>query len=211
MRGSPVSGQSEEFAAFFERTAPGMVRRARLLCGRRADAEDAVADAYTEAWRRWARIGGYEAPEAWVHRVMCQRLWKSARNQRKQVPTGLELPVPAHVPAEQAALVTEILGTVAALPRRQYLVVSLHALGLSHQEIAGALGVSPRTVAVHLFRGRQTLRTALDLTPAGTAGRDRLLPAARQGADPVTAAIAAAYDWLGTVSDVDGLRNRVLP
>jgi len=207
-----ASGEAE-FAAFFERTAPGMVRRARILCGQRADAEDAVADAYVEAWRRWPRLRGYETPEAWVHRVMCQRLWKAARRHARQVPSGLELPVPAHVSAEQAARVSEVLGAVAGLPRQQYLVVCLHALsGLSHEEIAGVLGVSPRTVRVHLFRARQTLRKVLDIG-AGPSGAGALLLVIgwRRAAakDRVTEAIGTADDWLAE-PDITAVRGRVL-
>ena len=66
---------AEDFAAFFASTCPGMIAKAILLSGHRQEAEDAVQEAYTEALRSWHRIGAYDSPEAWVYKVMRQRLW----------------------------------------------------------------------------------------------------------------------------------------
>ena len=68
-----------EFHTFFECSCPGMLARALLLAGHRQDAEDAVQQAYVEALRRWERVGRYDSPDAWVYKIVKQRLWATAR------------------------------------------------------------------------------------------------------------------------------------
>src|SRR5689334_10676943 len=82
-----VKGMTEDFPAFFARTGSGMIAKAILLSGHRQEAEDAVQEAYTEALRSWHRIGAYDSPEAWVYKVMSQRLWAASRRAARQVPS----------------------------------------------------------------------------------------------------------------------------
>jgi RNA polymerase sigma-70 factor (ECF subfamily) len=201
---------ADGFAAFFGSTVSGMLARALLLCGHRPDAEDAVSEAYCEALARWDRVGGYDSPEGWVYRVMCQRLWKSARRQARQVPVGLEVPVPAHVGPERAAEVREVLGALAGLPPRQYLVMVLNLEGRSQAEIAAALRIRTGTVGAHLFRARRALEQMLGTAPeqrrAGeplVAGTGRSTVLRRLPADPVAAAVRDAARWLEESVEAD--------
>jgi LysM repeat protein len=89
-------GMAQDFSAFFVSTCPGMLAKAILLSGHRQEAEDAVQEAYTEALRSWHRIGDYDSPEAWVYKVMRQRVWAAARRASRQVPSGVDLQVPSH-------------------------------------------------------------------------------------------------------------------
>lgn len=68
-----------DFRTFFERSCPGMLARALLIAGDRQDAEDAVQQAYVEALRWWERVGRYDSPDAWVYKIVKQRLWAVAR------------------------------------------------------------------------------------------------------------------------------------
>lgn len=211
---------ADGFADFFETTVSGMLARAIVLCGHRPDAEDAVAEAYCEALARWDQVGRYDSPEAWVHRVMCQRLWKSARRRARQQSVGLELPVPAYTGPEQAAEVREVLGALTGLPPRQQLVLVLSIEGHSSEEIAARLRVTTATVRTHVFKARRALERMLGMEqgrrrvgePLVASGAHRPDALRRQPADPLAAAVQDAVRWLGESVDADAataLRARV--
>ena len=156
------------FDDFFRESFPGMLGRAIALCGHRQDAEDAVQEAFVEALRRWDRIGGYESPEAWVHRVMTQRLAKVHR--KRQAGTGRlgELPSPPRWGPEEAGEFRELLTVLEALPPVQRMTLVLHCLeDLPQRDIAGRMGITRGTVASTIFKARHNLRLALGLGDDG--------------------------------------------
>ncbi|GAA4678920.1 hypothetical protein GCM10023347_36780 [Streptomyces chumphonensis] len=167
-------GRAEPFEVFFTRTFTGMFARALLLCGHRQDAEDAVQEAYAEAYRRWERLSGYDAPDAWVYRVVRQRLWATGRRDARMrgADAGvadLELPAPAGV--EETAEARAVLAALALLPRRQRTVLVLHCLhGLSQEAVAEELGLSRGGVAASVFKARRRLEKLLDLREQSSAG-----------------------------------------
>jgi len=201
------AGVTIDFEVFFHTTYAGMRARAIVLCGHWYDAEDAVAEAYTQAFVRWDKLSQYESPEGWVFRVMQQRLWKSARRQARESPT-LDVPVPPHASPEQVAEVHEVLRALAALPRRQRIVMGLHSQGTPNEEIATALSVSEATVRTYLFRAREKLRGLLERTPASDAG-EALVPSSsgsallRLPADPVATGVRDATQWLKEAAELD--------
>jgi RNA polymerase sigma factor (sigma-70 family) len=202
-----------DFPAFFRESCPRMLAQAIMMCGNRQDAEDAVQEAYTEALRRWDRVGGLDSPAAWVHRVMRQRVWRAVQRRDRARPVGLAVPVPEASTVEQAAEARAVLGALVGLPGRQRAVLVLHCLfGLSHQEIADQLGIrSTGTVASNLFKARQSLHDLL-----GTAGErprpgDPLVTPAGRPVTPLAVAVQRAGRWLrdGVAGDREGL-ERVL-
>lgn len=60
-------------AASFDDFYTGTVRRLtsqlHAMTGDRAEAEDAVQEAFARAWQHWGRVSGYADPEAWVRTV----------------------------------------------------------------------------------------------------------------------------------------------
>ncbi|GAA2455940.1 RNA polymerase sigma factor [Streptomyces macrosporus] len=207
---------TEEFEVFFARSFPGMLARALLLCGHRQDAEDAVQEAYAEAFRRWDRIAGYEAPDAWVYRVVRQRLWAAGRRGARTRTGALDdLPHPVVAGVEQTAHARAVLDALALLPRRQRTVLVLHCLhGMSQDAVAQELGLSRGGVAASLFKARRTLEKVLDMRgreadrPSGRAeelvspgaarsrGLGAPLPPERQDGDRTARALRAAEAWL---------------
>jgi RNA polymerase sigma factor (sigma-70 family) len=193
------------FESFFECTFPAMLARAIMLCGHRQTAEDAVAEAYAEALRRWDRIGGYDLPEAWVYKVMSQRLWKESRRQARLGAVAGDIPVSAAAAGpEQAAEVREVLRRLAGLPRLQRAAIVLHCLqGLSQDEVARELGVKRGTVAASIFQARRTLAESLGLPRAARrVSREDFVAAsvrtaqssAMRADDPVAAMLEVAED-----------------
>ncbi|MGP3951795.1 RNA polymerase sigma factor [Streptomyces sp. 7N604] len=204
------------FDAFFERSFPSMMARALILCGHRQDAEDAVQEAYAEAFRRWERLRGYDAPDAWVYRIVRQRLSAVSRRKARWRPAELDsIPHPPAAGVEQAVEARAVLSALAALPRRQRTVLVLHCLqGMSQEAIADELGLSRGGVAASLFKARKKLKKVLGMPDRGTGGagelgraRDELIstdvlrarlaeaPAGQSG-DPLTERLHRTEVWL---------------
>lgn len=194
-----------DFAEFFRQTLPGMLARALLLCGNQQDAEDAVQDAYLDAVRNWSRIGGYDAPDAWVYKLVRQRLAKVSRRTARQRAATLTVPRPPAASVEQTAEAHAVLAALATLPRRQRTLLVLHTLhGMAQQDIADELGLRRGTVAATIFKARRTLEGALGMTDPTGADADRFapvtgprqLPATTRPVDRLALALADAELWL---------------
>ncbi|MEW2631013.1 sigma-70 family RNA polymerase sigma factor [Streptomyces sp. NPDC048389] len=209
---------AEPFDGFFARSFPGMTARALLLCGHPQDAEDAVQEAYAAAFARWERLRHYDAPDAWVYRVVRQRLWAVARDRsriRPAEPDSLQPPPSAGV--EQTVEARAVLTALAELPSRQRTVLVLNCLeGMTQEAIADELGLTRGAVASSVFKARAQLVKAVGMSDKADAGSSRRAVRARHDdlglvpshalarlrdqtaapADPVAAALRRTELWL---------------
>ncbi|MBJ6613804.1 RNA polymerase sigma factor [Streptomyces sp. I4(2020)] len=209
---------AEPFDTFFARSFPGMTARALLLCGHPQDAEDAVQEAYAAAFSRWERLCRYDAPDAWVYRIVRQRLWAVARDRsrtRLAEPDSFQPPPAAGV--EQTVEARAVLTALARLPSRQRTVLVLNCLeGMTQQAIADELGLTRGAVAASVFKARAKLMKAVGMTDRADKGNGRraahgrhddlgLVPSqatarlrdqAAAPADPVVAALRRTELWL---------------
>jgi RNA polymerase sigma-70 factor (ECF subfamily) len=73
----------DEFTRLYAASFQRLVGQLYALTGDQAEAQDAVQEAFALAWARHSKIGGEQAPEAWV-RVAAWRIaasrWRRARN-----------------------------------------------------------------------------------------------------------------------------------
>jgi RNA polymerase sigma-70 factor (ECF subfamily) len=147
----------EDFDAFYAATCGRVLGQLFAIIGSRAEAEDAIAEAYARAWQRWSVVSGYDDPEAWV-RTVAYRIsvsaWRKAtarmRAHRRQPPTA-ELPgiTPDHV---------ALCAALRRIPAEQRRAIVLHYLvGRSVDEISRETNVPPNTVKSRLARGRRAL------------------------------------------------------
>lgn len=146
----------QPFAMFYDEVRD-RVFRALLASGRHpVRAEDAVAEAFLKAYERWDSVGSMTNPTAWVVRVALNQYnsdWRIWRREMPDPPEGDA--VSADHPSDH-----DLLEFVWRLPKRQREVVALRVLAdLSEQDVAGVLGISAKTVSVHLHRALGTLRT----------------------------------------------------
>ena len=146
-----------DFTATFRREYPRLVRALTLSFGSEI-AEEAVADGFFAAQRRWRRLEGYDDPVGWIRRVAVNRAIdqqrRRVRRERREEKVG---------GVDRSAGPTEDLldlqATVAAMPERMRLIFSLFYLAdLPVAEIAVALAVSEGTVKRTLHDARQRVR-----------------------------------------------------
>ncbi|MFF7242684.1 RNA polymerase sigma factor [Embleya sp. NPDC008237] len=147
-----------EFDAFYLATAQRMTGVVYALTGNLADAEDAVQEAYSRAWTRWATLTASGDPTGWI-RVVARRIavgnWRRARNRmRAHFRHGEASPAPA-ISADHVAL-------VAALRRlssgRREAIVLFHLCDLTGAEVAAELGISEGALRTRLTRARADLQ-----------------------------------------------------
>jgi RNA polymerase sigma-70 factor (ECF subfamily) len=138
------------FDEFFCTTYPRVLAYARFLARDMVDAELAVADAYAETAKRWTRIHEFEAKEAYVRRLVRQRLERQRRRQLRRVIAELKghlSPRPAD--PELSAEVRTVLALIPLLPERQRAVLVLACQEYTSEEIAQELGMKASTVRTH--------------------------------------------------------------
>lgn len=146
-----------------------------VLTGSRWAAEELTQDAFGEAHRRWADIGGYDDPGAWVRKVAVNRARSWGRRRGAEARAYAKHAVrQRELPAELPESADEFWRLVRRLPERQAQIVALHYLDdRPVDDIAELLGIAPGTVKTQLHRARRTLvvrfRLDDDLTQDGSA------------------------------------------
>jgi RNA polymerase sigma-70 factor (sigma-E family) len=152
---------ADEFDAFYVATSRRVLGQVYAMTGNRAEAEDAVAEAYLKAWDRWAGVRDCDSPEAWVRRVACRTAvssWRKAVNRirahhRDTIDQQVDGLSPDHV-----ALVHALRQIPADLRR---IVVLHHLVGLTVAEISDEVGAPAGTVKAKLVRGRRVMAELL--------------------------------------------------
>jgi RNA polymerase sigma-70 factor (ECF subfamily) len=154
-----------EFDAFYVGSSRRVLGQMYAMTGNRAEAEDAVAEAYLKAWDRWDTVRDCDSPEAWVRRVASRiavSSWRKAVNRlkahhREAIDVQVDGLSPDHV---------ALVHALRRIPADQRRVIVLHHLvGLSVGEIAHEVGAPTGTVKARLARGRKAM--AAHLTDTG--------------------------------------------
>ena len=160
-----------EFDAFYAASSRRVLGQIYAMTGNRAEAEDAVAEAFLKAWDRWDVVRDCDSPEAWVRRVASRTAvssWRKTMNRLR-----------AHhrdtVDQEIAGLSPDHVALVHALrqipPDQRRVIVLHHLVGLSVDEIAHEVGSPTGTVKARLARGRKAMAVHLSDTGDFAMGR----------------------------------------
>jgi len=155
--GTTVASPADLYAASYAR----LVGAVSLAAGNQSEAEDVVQEAFVRLLPRWATVGNYDDPEAWVRQVAFRVL----SNRRRKVRNGIRA-VARSRPREPGGAVADdrvdVAQALASLPLNQRQVVVLHhLLDLDVASVAAELGVPVGTVKSRLSRARQTLAPLL--------------------------------------------------
>jgi RNA polymerase sigma-70 factor (ECF subfamily) len=150
-----------DFTALYEARFADLAGQLYAFTGDNSETYDLVQEAFIRAWQRWATVGVYEDPVAWVRRVA----WNLAMSRYRRLQRSRSVlrdddhVVPGMEP-DRVALVLALR----TLPEQHRRAVVLHYLAdLSVTEIAVETGAAVGTVKSWLHRGRVQLAAALQI------------------------------------------------
>ena len=170
----------QQLAEWLEEGYVASFRTACLILGNRADAEEAVQDAYLRAWRFRDSLSTVPSIRPWLYRVVVNSCYSKLRREipHRDRRAGDE-PL-AHLPAtggepeagaEQAEVGRDRAGRAARLPLSLRVPVVLrYYADLSERDIALAIGRRQGTVKSRLHEARRRLAADPALTALAGAG-----------------------------------------
>ncbi|SES23578.1 RNA polymerase sigma-70 factor, ECF subfamily [Streptomyces sp. yr375] len=167
-----------DFSAFHQMQRPNYVREAERCLRCRADAEEAVDEAFVQLAREWPQILRAENPAAYAWRVVKNRVIDHARARGRRA-TLIDTAVFETVTlqsAEDAFDVIEqnlrLFHAISTLPERQQDVIRLrYCEGYSNAEVAGQLGITEAGVRSTERYARRRLREIYTSSAAQEAER----------------------------------------
>ncbi len=138
------------------RWSADLVRLAYSYLLSRADAQDAVQDAFMIYLKRAPEFDAPEQEKAWLMKVTanrCKNVLRSGWFKNRE-------PIPEELPADEDS--RDVIRALAALPKKYRMCVHLHYYeGYKLDEIAAMLGTKPATVGTWLNRARAQMKTEL--------------------------------------------------
>ena len=172
-----AAGDERALGALYDRHARTAYALALAVVGERADAEEVVADAFSQAWRSAADYDPLRGSVAgWLTTIararaldLVRRRGRRGRAYRRaaqaadgELAAPVALPEPPDRRIERAEAGDLVRRALAALPDPQRRVIELAYFGgLSHSEIAAELAEPLGTVKTRMRAGLEKLRVAL--------------------------------------------------
>jgi RNA polymerase sigma-70 factor (ECF subfamily) len=160
--GVSVSGVG--FADVYKQERSALFRFVRSLGADDHEADDAVQEAFTAAYKRWDTI---REPRAYLYTAAMRQYYRAdARN--RETPASGRMPEPAEPLssgdiAEFNDLEERVRTAIAALPARQRQVMALTLAGFKPAQIAEQLGSDEAAVRQNQVRGRGNLARRLGI------------------------------------------------
>jgi RNA polymerase sigma-70 factor (ECF subfamily) len=161
-----AEGDVASFRPLVEHTRVPLYRLAARLVGNLADAEDALQDAYANAFRALAagRYDGRARIETWLYRIVTNACVDLMRKRRERPDEDAREPrFDGLVRAEARVALRELDALLAGLqPLDRAALVLVTVEGLSAKEAAESLGCTEGALEQRLVRARAMLRTRTD-------------------------------------------------
>ena len=156
-----------DFSRWYTDERDRLVRSLLVIGGDAEAARDAVAEAFSRAYERWARVSAMASPTGWVYRVALNELRRRERRRRVESRLLGRRQVLQH--AAPPEVDPELWSAVGALPAREREVVVLrYVADLREREVAAALGISEGAASAALVTARRRLARALGTTDEDT-------------------------------------------
>lgn len=161
-------GDDAAFRELYERYHQRLFRFALVLShGDEPSAAEIVQSAFVTAAAKLGRVESEEHLWNWLARVARQHLAKTCRQQRRDpAVVGLaDVPDRADTRESDSLLEEKLDAALLAMePENRQLIEWFYFDGLSHKEMAGHLGMTPKAVSSRLERARARLRSLLTRT-----------------------------------------------
>lgn len=159
------TARDDGYSAYVAQRRSHLYRTAYLLCGDPHRAEDIVQIALAKLYAAWPRVSRLDSVDAYARRIVVnshldevRRPWRRERPVEQSL---LDRAAPTGVSTEDSdALWTALRGLA---PGQRRVVVLRHYWGLSVDETAADLGISPGTVQSQTSDALLRLRDALVL------------------------------------------------
>jgi len=164
-----AEGDEEAFEMLVRSHSRAMLQLAERLMGSRAEAEDAVQDAFVSAWRSLPEYRGDAGFATWLYRIVTNRCLTLLQSRRPAA--GLETVAEPAAPdhrssparaAESHAAVRDLAQAMDALSAEQRVCWVLREIeGQPYEAIGQAVGIRPEAVRARVFRARRVLMEAM--------------------------------------------------
>ena len=156
-------GDEAAFHEIVERYGSTLYRLAVSLLGNAADAEDALQETFSGAFRAIKKFEGRSSLKTWLTRILVNQVSRGHRTRARFKAVRLDdAPVSSGDSAEASGRRMDVLAALESLPPEHREVIALREMqGMSYEEIAEVLGVPRGTVESRLFRARRALRDRL--------------------------------------------------
>lgn len=131
----------------------------------RDSANDAVQEAFSKAWVHRKSLEGMENPIGWMVKTLKNQVLQQFRTESRMEPLDnqtepvYEQPVESTAGSDSVKLVFRFLEDLSAKQREVFELREVE--GLTYEEIADYLEISPEQVKVNLHRARKKLRELL--------------------------------------------------
>jgi RNA polymerase sigma-70 factor (ECF subfamily) len=170
-----------DFDAFFTRHERALYSYLRRLLPSEEVAVEIAQEAFFRAWTHFAEIQRYDRPEAWLYRVATNLAISTLRRRQpvslshlldrrgahdeygepdESMSALLTAPLDIEEQTVERDAISQVLSRLNERERAALLLRAVY--GFSHEEIAGALGISTSYARQVLARGRQHFRQLYD-------------------------------------------------
>lgn len=168
----PSNADQERFRRLFDDAYRPLLAYALRRTGNPSDAEEVVAETLLVAWRRRRELPAGEEAVPWLYGAARRVLANQRRSQarRRRLERLLQPLTRSATETHEPPVVDAVVAATQRLPSADQEVLRLAAWeGLSHAQIATALGCTDNAAALRLHRARRRLRAELEKegSPAG--------------------------------------------
>lgn len=173
----------EAYAELFDAMYEPLFRYVRSITGSPEAARDVAQDTFIRLWEVRESLSPDQSLEAYLYRIARNRAYNHERNRRTRDKKETEVrdqtaaqPAPPARPDDQAGaeqLEDRLWQWIGELTGRQREALVLTRFdGLSHEEAADVMDISPRTVNNHIVRALKHLRGRINDYEPDLLGRD---------------------------------------
>ena len=159
-----MTAKRAEFDQLVRRLSPELYRFAWWLCHNEAQAQDLVQESFLRAWRSLDDLRDAGAAKAWLITILRRehaRIYERVRPDFAEL-EEIDRQAEPDSPLEDANDLHQLRMAIAELDPKYREPLVLQVLGgLSCEEIAQTLSITPSAVMTQVFRARQKLKARL--------------------------------------------------